>query len=86
MVSPVNIICGCKGLLVEGTQGSIQSNIQIAKGVNISNNIQKNFPNHFSKRSLIFFHIKVLLQQSSKNYFKRGYNWFFKDQSIKSIN
>lgn len=40
---------------MEESQISVQSNIQIAKGVNICNNIQKHFPKHFSKKSLIFF-------------------------------
>ena len=67
MVPPLNFSCGSKGLLVEGSQGSLQSNIQIAKGINICNDIQKKFSNTFlQKISNIFFISKFFYNSQVK--------------------
>ena len=70
MVPPLSFSFGSKGLLVEGSQGSVQSNIQIAKGVNTRNNNQKKFPKHFSKKSLIFFAYQSSFTTIKKNLFQ----------------
>ena len=60
-------------------QGSIPRNIQITKGVNIDNNIQRNS----SKNLWDFFAIsKFFLQEQNKNYFKKVYHWLFNNHSI----
>ena len=64
-------------------QGSTHSRFQITREVNIHNNIQKIiFKLIFQNTSNIFCHIKNLLQQWNKNYFKEIHHQLFSNQSI----
>ena len=61
MVPPTNFLI--EGLFVVVFEGSTHSNIQITKGVNIHNNIQKIISNKFSKKyfatSKFFYNNKI---------------------------
>ena len=62
---------------------SIQISNHQRRGADIHNNIEKIISKIFQKSSNIFCHIKILLQQWNKNYFKKIHHHLFNNQSLK---